>query len=418
MLARRFATLSDTFANTPMTVAIISSVSDIATSISTRVKPSPPRRRNWRQRFGAGTKLQCGRLPRGRTAKDPTARGPRLRRNAACGLLCLLLVDAASAQPPDKPSAEAARAYASAAALQDRGLHDLAAKEWQTLLKTFPQDALAPRAEYNLGVCRFQQGDFANAAETFQQAARHAQDDSVAEASWSNLGLARFNEAASQADARPQQAAAAYKSAIAAFDQLIAKFPNSTQAGGAQFYRGESLTALGRFDEAAASYRNALADATASPLHTAARLGLASAELELGQPEQAEATLNTLIAGGAVGQSGGEAHTLRGEARLAAGQPASAAEDFAQAASVEGYAAADHAQERRAFALYSAGDHAAAADAYQELARRFPESPLTRGATLAAGKCLLLAGKHDDAAFLLAAEWRADPTAANAESAH
>ncbi|TWT36054.1 tol-pal system protein YbgF [Posidoniimonas corsicana] len=327
-----------------------------------------------------------------------------------------MLAASAPAQQPAKPSPEAARAYASAAALQDRGLHDLAAKEWQTLLKEFPADALAPRAEYNLGVCRFQQGEYAKAVQAFEQAARHAKDDAVAEGAWSNLGLARFNQAASLAS--KQQAAAAYGSAVEAFDQLLAKFPKSTQAGGAQFYRGEAMTALGQFDRAADSYRAALADDAAAPLHVAARLGLASAELELGQPDQAEATLNTLIAAGAVGQTGGEAHTLRGEARLAAGKPAAAANDFAQAAAVDGYAAADHAQERRGFALYSAGDHAAAAQAYQELARKFPQSPLAPGATLAAGKCLLLAGQREDAAFLLGALWRSDPTAGNAESAH
>ncbi|WP_146590389.1 tetratricopeptide repeat protein [Posidoniimonas polymericola] len=323
----------------------------------------------------------------------------------------------AAAQQPT-PAPEAARAYAAAAALQDRGLHDLARKDWQALLKSYPTDPLAPRVRYNLGVCRFQQSQFAAAADAFAEAAKTAQEDSVAEAAWSNLGLARFNQASSLAATKPSQAAPVYRQAVAAFEQLLAKFPASGQAGGAQYYRGESLAALGQHEQAAQAYRAALENQAASPLHTAARVALASSELELGQTNQAEATLNTLIAAGPIGQTAGEAYTLRGESRLAGGNAVGAAEDFAQAAAAEQYDAADYALERQAFALYSAGQHAAAATSYRQLGQRFPRSPLAGGANLAAGKCLLLAQQYDEAATLLGSLWRADPSAANAEAAH
>ena len=148
-------------------------------------------------------------------------------------LLAFLGVASVACGQPAAPGAAAA--YSSASALQDRGMYDLAAKEWQALLNEHPKDALAARAYYNLGVCRFQKGDFAAAAKQFDSATRANGAEKILENCWANLGLALFNNAATL----PQPAAAqqAYQAAIDAFDKLLRDFPVSSQAGTAAFYR-------------------------------------------------------------------------------------------------------------------------------------------------------------------------------------
>lgn len=336
-------------------------------------------------------------------------------------LLCLaLLLASAGAARAQEPSPAAAAAYSSAAALQDRGLFDLAADEWRSLVANHPSDPLVPRAQYNLGVCRFQAGDYRQAASAFAQAAaaKGAARQSVAESALTNLGLAQYNLATQLADAQAAESRAAHQRAVAAFDRLRNEFPGSDQIPTAAFYRAESLAALGQSRAAAEAYRAVLADDRASALHAGARLGLATAELDLGQPEQAEATLNTLIAASPAGTTAGEAYSLRGEARLLAERNREAAEDFARAAGAEGYGGAAEARDRQAFALYSAQDYQAAARAYDQLASDYPALPLAAGAQLAAAKCLLLGGGVGEAARRLEALWSESPTAQNAEAAH
>ena len=57
---------------------------------------------------------------------------------------------------PAKSPPAAVRQYADAVALQNRGVYDLAADEWEKFLKSYAKDPLEPKAEYYLGVCRLQ----------------------------------------------------------------------------------------------------------------------------------------------------------------------------------------------------------------------------------------------------------------------
>ncbi|MCA9239907.1 MAG: tetratricopeptide repeat protein, partial [Planctomycetales bacterium] len=328
---------------------------------------------------------------------------------AAMPLCCL-------AQPA--PARSAGAAYTSAAALQDRGLYDLAAKEWLAMLRAHPEDPLASRARYNLGVCRFQQGDFSAAAKEFQAAATGKYAESVAAAAWANLGLARFNLASSLPPEQQPAASEGYRQAVAAFDRLLKEFPQSSQVATSHYYRGESLAALGETAEAAKSFSAVLTDPNASALHEASRISLARAELESGEPAKAEATLNSLLAATPAGAPLSEAYLLRGEARLAAGNPQAAAEDFAKAAADADPAAMDSVLERHAFALYTGKDYANASDLYARLANRYPDSPLAADARVACAKCLMLSGLDRQAERAFAKLWNAAPTADNAEAAH
>ena len=66
-------------------------------------------------------------------------------------------------------SSDAARlAYASAAALQNREAWDLAAEEWEALIKAHPKDPLVQKGRYYLGICQLKNDQWPAASQTFR----------------------------------------------------------------------------------------------------------------------------------------------------------------------------------------------------------------------------------------------------------
>ncbi|HEV3136324.1 MAG TPA: tetratricopeptide repeat protein, partial [Pirellulales bacterium] len=78
--------------------------------------------------------------------------------------------DAAVQKPPpvQKSLPAAVRQFRDCAAFQDRGVYDLAADEWETFLKRFPQDPLAAKAHHYLGMCRLLLKQYDAAATAFK----------------------------------------------------------------------------------------------------------------------------------------------------------------------------------------------------------------------------------------------------------
>lgn len=336
-------------------------------------------------------------------------------RLVACSAAVLLGCVGHAQESSQRSSRAAAAAYASAAALQQQGLYDLAAQEWQSLIANFTDDPAAPRARYNWGVCEFQQANYQAAAEQFAAVADPEANPQVAEAALANLGLARFNAARSAAEG---DRAALYQSTITALEELLKAFPNTDQSALAHFYRGEASAAIGRHAQAAVSFTRLVKQFALSPLAPAGRLGLGEAWLELGKLSDAERELTTLIETEAEGPLLVEAHRTRGEVRLAGEKFADAAEDFAVAADNIDIAGADEARQRQAYCLFRAGDFQGAATAYDRLITDWPESPLVADARLSAAKSLLSAGEAATAAERFHTLWRADPTAGSAAAAH
>lgn len=318
-----------------------------------------------------------------------------------------------SAVPQVSPAAAAA--YTSAAALQDQGLYDLAIDEWQALLTKFADDPIVPRAYYNLGVCQFQLGEFDDAAEQFAKLADPVQHPAIAEQALANLGLTLFNAAQQQND-QPARADRLNR-AVGAFDKLIATFPDGPQAPSAWRYRGDAMMLQNEPEAAAAAYRRLITGYAESPERPVAMLGLADALLSLDKANEAEPVLSELISSNPAEDLLAQAYRARGDARLASGDFQAAAGDFAKAASTAKLGA-DEATQRQAYALFQAGDYAAAVEVYDTLAAKQPESRLAAEARLAAAKCLISDKNHADAVPRLVALWQADPTAANASTAH
>lgn len=304
--------------------------------------------------------------------------------------------------------------FAGAIALQEQGLYDLAALEWQAVIAAAPSDPQTHRARYNLGVCKFKTGGYAAAAPLFEEVVARAAEVELVESALANLGLAYFNQRA-DATTGPQS----LRSALASFDKLLQRFPSSKYAPQARFYRGETLAALGEPMRAAEAFAEVLAADPSSRLARRAGAKRATALALAGKPELALAEYDRLIAAaGASPKQRSEALLGRGTVRMELHKFAEAADDFGAAAAAGPKERADVPLERQGYALYRAEKFAEAAAAYKQLAEQHPRSPLASDARLAAGKCCYLASRPDEAARWFAAIWKDAPGPQSAEAAH
>ena len=133
-------------------------------------------------------------------------------------------------------SSDAARsAYASAAALQNREAWDLAAEEWEALVAKHPNDPLALKGRYYLGICLLKNDQWDKAAAAFRVVIDSKADAAtVALARW-ELGRGSFQ--AAQARPTPEAFATAARD-LAAF---VAQSPAHPQLPDALFFLGEAL---------------------------------------------------------------------------------------------------------------------------------------------------------------------------------
>jgi cellulose synthase operon protein C len=214
----------------------------------------------------------------------------------ACGAVRLAFVFAAvgslagpspSARADDAAaSSDAARtAYASAAALQNREAWDLAAEEWQALLKAHPQDPLAAKGRYYLAVCQIKSGQWPAAAATLREViASKADASTITLARWE---LGRGTYRAAQAKPSPE----AYAAAAKALREFLDASPKAAEAAEAQHLLGEALWQAGRRDEALATWKAFVRDHAGSP-----RLPDVLYALGVGQAETGDAEAATTLA--------------------------------------------------------------------------------------------------------------------------
>src|SRR5487761_1737728 len=317
---------------------------------------------------------------------------------------------AASAQASKPRSDTATRQFAAAAALQNREQYDLAAEEWGKFLKTYASDARADRAQYYLGICQLKNKRYAEALAAFNHVVGDYPKSDQSASAWLHLGLAQYNLAVSgQADLYPQ--------AAATFATVAAKFPKSKEVAQAMFYRGESLYAQGKKDEAARLYAEVVEKHPQDAFLPEALYALGVTQEELGQPAAAGTSYDAYLKQFAKGPQAAEVTLRRGETLFAQKQFESAEKWFAAAAGRDGFKDADVATFRQAAALYELRRFQEAAALYASIPRKFPQSKQAQAAQLAAGKCDYLAGR-----FAQARESLAKPLAAGgataAEAAH
>ncbi len=308
----------------------------------------------------------------------------------------------AQAQAP-RSSAGAVEQYRLAARYQKLEQFDLAGKEWAKLVADFPKDPLAAAGRHYAGVCQFQLGNYPSAVKWFEEFQAQHPKHELLEATLTNLGLAAYNQAQA---AKGDQATELYQRVLAALDQRRSAFPEGKMAAEAEFYRGETIYALGRTTEAEAAYTKWLEQYGDSPLVPNARLALGATQSELGNTDAAVGTLNSLLKTDPPNDVAAQALVRLADAHNAANQFKQAAVYYAQA--LEQYPEdvdRDYVGQARASAVFSAGDFAEAANLYEDL-----------GDLASAGKSYYQAGNHGKAADRLAKAFEA--SSSDADLAH
>jgi len=162
---------------------------------------------------------------RGLLAVGPRTIGIMMNRFAAAILLAALLLASPAAGAEDAAgSSDAARvAYASAAALQNREAWDLAAEEWAALIAAHPQDPLARKGRYSLGICQLKADQWSEAQKSFRELVAAGGDPAtVALARW-EIGYGEFRRAQSQP--KPE----AYAAAAKALAEFLEKSPGESR---------------------------------------------------------------------------------------------------------------------------------------------------------------------------------------------
>lgn len=388
-------------------------------------------------------------------------RSPRSTAPGHCALLLALAASVLHAAPQDPAEREATlRSFHAANGLLNRGLYELAAKEYQSFLAEHPGHPQAPTARYGLGVCLYRMNDFAAAAEQLQHAMEDSEDFTFAAEAQTTLGqcllalerpaeaaeafalvlrrhgdhdladdaaagrveaLHRAGDLAAAADAAAEFverwgktplaervllfgalsdiAGQEHARAAAALGTLLKRFPQGTHAPQATLLLAQCEHQQGQLDQAEQHYRIVLGggDDTLTP---DARLGLGVLLLQRGKPEQAEPLLEQAV------QTAGDSPRAP-EARFHLARALFDTQDYDRAkaqfdaAAAAGGAFADQAAYWSAKCTLRGDDPAAAADRLAAVVEQTPESQRTPELLYDLAVAQARADRHEHAARTL-----------------
>ena len=316
------------------------------------------------------------------------------------------LAAAEAAPPPAQPekpekstaseSADQAadRQYAAAVALQNRELYDLAVEEWTKFLQAYPADPRRDRATHYRGVCYLKLQKTEEAIAAFQEVLQKYPKSPIAQDAQRFLGLAQYTAGRAGKPELLQAAAETLR-------QYLEQYPNAPQAAEALYYRGECFYALGQKKEAVDLYKDFLNQYTDHPLTPEVMYALGAAQEELGQPAAAAKTYDTFLQRFKEHPLRAEIILRRGETLFAQQQYEAAAQWFAAAAQTKDFPLVDYALFRQAAAEAQQKKYPEAAALYGQLAERFPQSKYFGQALVLGGRCFYLAGQYAQAQTLL-----------------
>jgi TolA-binding protein len=234
-------------------------------------------------------------------------------------------------------------------ALASLGRQAEAARAFEQLLERFPEGRHAAEAALQRGVAWLQAGESARAAAALEDPRAGTGDEA-------SLWLARAQLAAGNPPA-----------ALAAAERGLSAGPEGERAQRLRALRGDALKAMGRSDEALASYTAAGSEYA---LHAAS-----VAALNAGQHGPAIEAARALLERFPSSTRRNAVRLILGEALLAAGEHAQAARELESLASVEQeFPERARCLERLGWALYLGGEPRRAAQAFAQVVERFPNS--------------------------------------------
>lgn len=312
---------------------------------------------------------------------------------------------------------DALASYADAANFQTQGELKLAIEQWQSFLKEFPEDPLAPRSAHYLGVCYMQlpEPEYQSAADAFSRALK-SQKYGLREESLSNLGWCLYALASNPKQPQPEK----LNGAIKAFETLLDEFPASKFADRALFYHGEALYAQGNAIAAIAKYDQLLDSRIGqnSSMRCDALYAKGVALEDLKQYDAATKAYREMLSRCGDDPLAMAVKTQLAEVLVLQGQFDAADKIFAELVNAGGEGAA-RALYRRAFVLTQLKRPDEAAALYDRLVKDFPDSEFAASAIMSAAQGYYLSGEYPQAKerFQLVVEKGTNVSAAT-EAAH
>jgi TolA-binding protein len=284
----------------------------------------------------------------------------------------------------------AVRDFNAAAALQNNGLYTRAAQRWSDFVRKYPSDERLDRVHYYLGICHLHAKNPVEAAKAFETVLSRWPNFGQADGAAYNLGMAYHQLAL--ASNKPED----FQKAADALSKVPAQ---SSHAHKAVYYRGDSLYSAGQPEKAADAYKKLTTDFATSPLLGDALYALGTTQQELERPDDAVATFERFLSEASL-----QKHELTDEIRLRLGMVLFTLEKFQEAephfdavAKLQDFPHADFALLRQAQCRLENEKTAEAATLFVDLTKKHPTSSYLKTAQLAAGKCLYLTGKLDEA---------------------
>ncbi|MCR9294020.1 MAG: tetratricopeptide repeat protein [bacterium] len=293
--------------------------------------------------------------------------------------------------------ARATAIYRDAAGYQNNEAYEIAAEEWQKLIREFPDDELAKSARHYLGVCFIHLEDYEQAIGAFQAAVKNP-EPKLLEESRINLCWCMFTDARSKAADSPQQKAG-LQAAQLGLRQFLKDYPDGDYLDQALFYAGEVEYTLGNADQAVAFYRKLLqsSEAQQSKLRPDAVYALAVAYEELDQDANAAKVFEQFQKEFPDHRLSKEVAIRLADLKLTRGDAAGAAAELQALVDDKDQQLADYVLLRLAYAFEQQGDQRSARDAYQRLIRDYPQSEHIATAAVSLGQLLFQNGNYDEA---------------------
>ena len=282
------------------------------------------------------------------------------------------------------------------------GMYKPAAEEFAAFIAKNPKHAEVSGARYGLGVCQYRLKQYPQAVQTLEAVLKDPafaqRDEALA-----ILGHCRL----AQAD---------HAKALAAFDELLAKYPKSKHAELTRLNRAQVLYLLGKPDQALAACQQFVKAYPSSARRASAMYFMALSQEALGRYGDAVKTLATLAKSFPKNPYAFDAMLLSGRCFEGLGQSKQAIaqyQAYLKAAPKSGQAKGHYSL---GIALYNADQHAEAAKQFSAVLTQFAKSEYVQPARLQLGLAQLGAGKPAQARKTLAEVAKKDPKRAQTAS--